>query len=150
MRWYNFETYSRWLLHKTPRFWQSEIRKWFFFAPEGITSYVNIVRHSKIHMCAQYWHIITNYAAILAKTLVVWLRSHETSNKIAHFWEHFSKIFVIFQVYYFSWIPCHLKRQNAKGFHFFDFLWISYVDFKTWSKRREWAFSSSYRFLQNS
>jgi hypothetical protein len=49
------------------------------------TSFCNIVSHPKMHMCAQYGHIITNYAAILAITLFIWPESHETSNMIAHF-----------------------------------------------------------------
>ena len=40
------------------------------------TSYCNIVLHLKIHMCAQYGHIITNYAVILAITLSVWPETH--------------------------------------------------------------------------
>jgi hypothetical protein len=49
----------------------------------------NIVRHPKMHMYAQYGHIITNYATILAITLVVRRESHETSHMIAHFWGSF-------------------------------------------------------------
>jgi hypothetical protein len=36
-------------------------------------------------MCAQYEHIITNYATILAITIVVRRESHETSDMVAHF-----------------------------------------------------------------
>ena len=63
----------------------NHLRKWLFGATKRKTSSCNIVRHPKMHMCAQYGHIITNYAAILAITLVVWTESHETSNMIAHF-----------------------------------------------------------------
>ena len=45
----------------------------------------DIVRQPKMHVCAQYGHIITNYVAILAITLIVWPESHKTSNIIAHF-----------------------------------------------------------------
>ena len=38
-----------------------------------------------MHMYAQYGHIITNYALILAITLVIWSESEETSNEIGHF-----------------------------------------------------------------
>jgi hypothetical protein len=38
-----------------------------------------------MHMRAQYGNIMTNYAAILAITLFIWPKSHETSNMISHF-----------------------------------------------------------------
>ena len=38
-----------------------------------------------MHVYAQYGHIITNYALILAITLVIWTQSQETSNEIGHF-----------------------------------------------------------------
>ena len=82
---YHCETFVWWLLHRTPRFWYSENGKWLFGATKRKTFSCNIVRHPKMHMCAQYGHIITNYAAILAITLVVWPETHETSNMIAHF-----------------------------------------------------------------
>ena len=66
-------------------FGHSENGKWFFGATKCKTSFCNIVRHPKMHVCAQYGHIITNYVAILAITLVVWPESHETSNMIAHY-----------------------------------------------------------------
>ena len=46
------------------------------------------------------------------------------------FWEHFLKIFKILQVCYFIWILGHIIRHNAKVFHFFDFVWISYAYFR--------------------
>jgi hypothetical protein len=49
------------------------------------TFFCNIVSNPKMYMCAQYGHIITNYALILAITLLIWHKSHETSNMIAHF-----------------------------------------------------------------
>ena len=76
---YHCETFVWWFLHKTPRFWDSENGKWLFGATKRKTSSYNIVRHPKMHMCAQYGHIITNYAAILNITLVVWPETHETS-----------------------------------------------------------------------
>ena len=42
-----------------------------------------------------------------------------------------------------------LKWTNVKAFHFFDFFWIGYVDFKTWSKSKERIFSSRCQVLQN-
>jgi hypothetical protein len=69
-------------------------KKWKmgFSCDEKETSFYNIVNNPKMHMCAQYGHIITNYATILAITLVIWPKSHETSNMIAHFYqrEYFS------------------------------------------------------------
>jgi hypothetical protein len=62
---------------------------WLFRATKRKTSSCNIVSHSKMHMCAQYGHIITNYALILAITLVVWPKCHETSNMIGHFVKNF-------------------------------------------------------------
>ena len=38
-----------------------------------------------MHVYAQYGNIITNYALILAITLVIWPESQETSNEIGHF-----------------------------------------------------------------
>ena len=69
---------------KHPIFGRSENGKWIFCASKRKTFYYNIVRHPMIHMCAQYGHIITNYALILAITLVVWSESHETSDMIGH------------------------------------------------------------------
>ena len=42
-----------------------------------------------MHMHAQYGQIITNYALILAITLVIWPESEETSNEIGHFMKVF-------------------------------------------------------------
>jgi hypothetical protein len=51
-----------------------------------------------MHMCAQYGHIITNYVKILVITLVIWPKSHETSNMIAYFVKVFFVMFAILQV----------------------------------------------------
>jgi hypothetical protein len=56
-----------------------------FLCDERKTSYYNIVNNPKMQMHAQYGHIITNYATILAITLVVWPKNHATSNMIAYF-----------------------------------------------------------------
>jgi hypothetical protein len=45
--------------------------KWLFGAMKRKASSCNIVSYSKIHMCAQYRQINTNYAVILAITLVI-------------------------------------------------------------------------------
>ena len=45
-----------------------------------------------MHMYAQYGHIITNYALILAISLVVWPESQETSNEIGHFVKVFLRL----------------------------------------------------------
>ena len=128
------------MLHKKPPFRHLENKKWIFCAIKLKTSLGNIVCHAKMHMCAQYGHIITNYAAILAITLVVWPESHEASNMIAHFWEGFFEIFAIFQVWYFSLQLCHIIWHHAKVLHYLDRFWISYARFKLWSKRRAWRF----------
>ena len=47
--------------------------------------------------------------------------THESSHMIAHFLEHFLKIIVVLQVYYFFWKLCHIWWHNAKIFQFFDF-----------------------------
>jgi hypothetical protein len=60
-------------------FWHLKNGKWFFCAMKRETSFCNIVSNPKMHMCAQYGHIITNYVLILAITLLIWPKSHETS-----------------------------------------------------------------------
>ena len=45
----------------------------------------NIVWNSKMHPCAQYEIILTNYAMNVAIRLIIWLESHEFSRMIAHF-----------------------------------------------------------------
>ena len=104
MWWYHCETFVWWLLHKTHHFRHSKNGKWLFRATKRKTSSSNIVHHPKMHMCAQYGHIITNYAAILAITLVVWPERHETSNMIAHF----EKVFLRYLQYSkFDIFPCN-------------------------------------------
>ena len=71
MCWWFFELAIWWLLHKTVRFLCSENGKWLFGATKRKTSSCNIVRHPMMHVYAQYGHIITNYALILAIALVV-------------------------------------------------------------------------------
>jgi hypothetical protein len=99
MGWYQFETFIWWLLHKTPRFWHSKNGKCFFWCDEKES-----LSHPKIHTCEQYEQIITNYAAILAITLVAWFENHENSKMIAHFGKVFFVIFEIFQIFIF---PCN-------------------------------------------
>ena len=62
----------------------------------------NIVWNSKMHPCAQYEIISTNYAMNMAIRVIIWLESHESSRMIARFLEHFLKIIAVLQVYYFS------------------------------------------------
>ena len=99
---------------KYPIFRHSKNRKFIFCTTKRKTSSCNIVRHLKIHMHAQYGHIITNYATILAITLVVWPESHETSNMIGHFCEGFFETLAIYQVWYFSLQICHITRHHEK------------------------------------
>ena len=63
----------------------------------------NIDWDSKMHPCAQYEIIWTNYVMNVAIRLIIWLEIHESSRMIAHFWEHFFKRIIVLQVYYFSW-----------------------------------------------
>ena len=80
------------------------LEKWkmVFSSKKMKTSLGNIVCHSNMHPCAQYEIIWTNYAMNVAIRLIIWLESPESSRVIAHFWEHFFKIIVVLQVYYFS------------------------------------------------
>ena len=73
------------MLHKKSLFKHSENEKSFFCATKMKTPFDNIVSHPKMHMCAQYGHIIINYAMDVAITLVICLESHETSYVIALF-----------------------------------------------------------------
>ena len=91
-------------------------------------------------MCAQYGHIITNYASIIAITLVVWPKSHKTSNMEGHFREVFFGTLVIFQVWYFSLRICHIIWHHAKVSHRLGHFWISYAFFNPCSKQRAWIF----------
>ena len=129
MGWYHFESFIRWLLHKIPYFLHSENRKYIFGATKMKTSSCNIDCHPRMHMCAQYGHIITNYASIIAITLVVWPKSHKTSNMEGHFREGFFGILVIFQVWYFSLQICHIIWHHAKVSHRLGHFWISYAFF---------------------
>ena len=125
---------------KKPHLGQPKNGKWFFRAQKMKTSSGNIVCHSKMHPFAQYEIIWINYAMNVAIRLIIWLKSHESSRMIAHFWEHFFKIISVLQVYYFSWKLGHIQWHNAKVFQFFDFFWIFYARFKMRSKKREWPF----------
>ena len=77
---------------KTPRFLHSENEKWLFGATKMKTSSCNIVHHPMIHMCAQYGHIIANYIAIIAITLVIWPEIQKTSIEIGHFVKVFLRL----------------------------------------------------------
>ena len=125
---------------KKPHLGHSKNGKWIFRAKKMKTPLGNIVWNSKMHPCAQYEIIWTNYAMDVAIRLIVWLESHWSPHVIARFWEHFFKIIAILQVYYFfpeTW--SHIMTQ-CEGFPIF---WIFYARFKMWSKRREWPFLSS-------
>ena len=75
----------------------------FFHAKKMKTPFGNIVWNSKMHPCAQYEIIWTNYDINVAIRLIIWLESHASSHMIARFWEHFFKIITVLQVYYFNW-----------------------------------------------
>ena len=93
---------------KKTHFGHSENGKWIFRAKKMKTPLGNIVWNSKMHPCAQYEIIWTNYAMNVAIRLIIWLESHESSCMIAHFWEHFFKIIVVLQVCYFYWELGHI------------------------------------------
>ena len=88
---------------KKTHFGHSKNRKWIFCPKKMKTSLGNIVCHPKMHPCAQYEIIWTNYAMNVAIKLIIWLESHASSHMIARFWEHFLKIIAVLQVYYFFW-----------------------------------------------
>ena len=69
---------------------------------------INIVWNSKMHPCAQYEIIWTNYAMNVAIRLIIRLESHWSPHVIARFWEHFFKIIAVLQVCYFSWELGHI------------------------------------------
>jgi hypothetical protein len=79
-----------------------------------------------------------------------WLESHETLYKITLFCEHFFKMFVIFQIYYFSSQIGHITWHNANVFYFFGLFWITYTIFEMLPKRRAWPFLDRDRILQKS
>ena len=108
MIWSNFATIIWEVLHKKPPFGHSKNGKWFFRPKKMKTSLGNIVCHSNMHPCAQYEIIWTNYAMNVAIRLIIWLGSQESSEMIAHFWEHFFKIIAVLQVCYFSWELGHI------------------------------------------
>ena len=114
---------------KHPPFWHEENRKWILGATKRKISYCNIACHPSMNMYASYEHIITNYAEILAITLVVWPRSHETSDVKGHFCEGFINKLWIFQVWYFSLQVYHIIWHHAKDSPRLDLFWISYAFF---------------------
>ena len=133
---------------KRTQFGHSENGKWIFRAKKMKTPLGNIVWNSKMHPFAQYEIIRTNYAMNVAIRLIIWLENPESSCEITHFWEHFLKIIVVLQVYYFSWKLGHIWWHNAKVFQFFDFVWIFYARSKMRSKRRAWPFLASCWILE--
>jgi hypothetical protein len=103
------------------------------------TSFCNIVSNPKMHMCAQYRHIITNYTSILAIILLIWPKSHGTSNMIAHF----VKIFLwCLQFSKFNTFPCNYNTlwHHKKVSRCLDYFLNSYACLKLYSKQRAWRF----------
>ena len=73
-----------------------------------------------------------------------WIFMHDSS-----FLEHFFKVIVVLQVYYF---PENLVTYDDTMWRFsifFDFFWIFYACFKMRSKRRAWPFLASGWILEN-
>ena len=66
MVWSQFATYFWYVLHKNTHFSHSENEKWIFCVIKLKSLFGNIVLHSKIHSCAQYRHIWTNYVMVTA------------------------------------------------------------------------------------
>ena len=83
------------------------------------TSLGNIVCHSNMHPCARYEIIWTNHAMNVAIRLIIWLESYLSPHMIARFWEHFLKIIIVLQVYYF---PGNLDTYNDTMRRFSNFL----------------------------
>ena len=110
------------MLHKKTLFLHSENDIWFFCVKKMKTFFGNIVLHSKIHVCAQYEIIWTNYVTVIAITLVIWAESHESSYMRGHFCEHFFKISSVFQVCYFSSKLGHIWWHLAKDSPLWIFL----------------------------
>ena len=59
--------------------------KWIFRPKKMKSSLGDIVCHSKMHPCAPYEVIWTNYAMNVAIRLIICLESHESARMIAHF-----------------------------------------------------------------
>jgi hypothetical protein len=81
----------------------------------------NIVCHSESNTFAQYMIIWTNYVMIVALTLVVWLKSLESSNMIALFWEHLFKKNCNIPSLLFFLATRSYNMMQCEGF-FFEFL----------------------------
>ena len=130
-------------LSQKSHFGHSENGKCIFYEKKMKTPLGNIVCNSKMHPFAQYEIIWTNYAMNLAIRLIIWLESHESSEMIAHFWEHFFKIIIVLQVYYFfleTW--SHMMTQ-CEGFPIFWIFLNFLCPFQNAVKRREWPFLAS-------
>ena len=137
------------MLHKNLFFRRLENGKLIFCSVKMNTPFGDIVCHYKIHTCAQYGAIITNYSLVKVITKLIVLESHATSNIEGHLWGHFFKIIAVFQVYLFQWKLGYIKWQNAKDFHFL-------FSFNFWGQiqdvlERVWLpFVAMCWFLQNS
>ena len=75
----------------------------------------------------------TNYAMNVIITFVICPESHESSFTVAHFWEHFFKIFAVPSFLIFLKTRSHIMTR-CEGFPLFWFFLILYGDFKTRSK----------------
>ena len=104
---------------KIPHFGHSKNGKWIFRAKKMKTPLGNIVSNYKMHPCAQYEIIWTNYAMNVAIRLIIWLESHESSRMIAHFWEQFFKIITYYKFIIF---PGNLVTYNDTMWRFSNFL----------------------------
>jgi hypothetical protein len=147
--WSSFVMYFQYFLHtKHPIL---TLRKWelIFLCIENENSEYKICFPSQYtHMCTIWGHLnklFHDSGHDLAH--LAW--KPWNSYMISHFWEGFSTIFAIVQVYYFSSQLGHITWHNAKVLHFLIFFWISYAWFKMRSKWLAWTFLARGWILQN-
>ena len=118
------QIYGRSFTQKT-HFGHSENGKCIFREKKMKNPLGNIVWNSKMHPCAQYEIIWTNYAMNVAIRLIIWVESHESSRMIARFWEHFFKNNCrITSLLFFlaTWPHMMTQCEGFPIFYFFYFL----------------------------
>jgi hypothetical protein len=62
-------------------FLHKENEKWIFCAMKIKTSQINIFCHPKMHTCAQYGVVLTNYAVVVAITISFGLKAMEVHTR---------------------------------------------------------------------
>ena len=82
--------------------------KWFFSSKENVNSLrQHCLEFQDAPLCT-IWNHLNKLCHECGHKIIIWLESHESSRMIAHFGEHFLKIIVVLQVYYFSWHLGHI------------------------------------------